>query len=150
MEAGMIERFEQRRVKLADINCGGEAGWAFIRRAGETAATMRKRLVAQERIQDGSAGKIAAYERRMAAGDRFPPIFIFEWCGEYWLDDGWHRCAAAALQGRKAVSGIVIKVASDKEVDNVSTLLYDLEEAGAPWQARVRAVADHLSGRVTN
>jgi hypothetical protein len=81
---------------------------------------------------------VVAYERAMARGDVFPPVFVIALNGEQLLDDGCHRCTAAALRGAQTVPAVVIPVACRREADTVSELLFNLEEAGATWQERAR------------
>jgi hypothetical protein len=95
----------------------------------------------QERVHDGDVGKVASYERAMGRGETLPPAFVIVLEGELILDDGWHRCAAAALVGHATISAVVFNVRSCQEADTVSTLLIDLEDRGLPRQARVRFVA---------
>lgn len=134
----MGECFEQRRVRLGDLISAGEYEGQFARRAGESRSGMRTRLLAQEGIQDGGNGKTAAYERGLARGDAFPPVFVFALGDELILDDGWHRCAAAALRGQKTISAVVFRVRTSAGADGLSILLYDLEDSGLRWQDRAR------------
>jgi hypothetical protein len=141
------EHIEQRRVKLSDlICCGGYEGY-FARLTGETLADRRKRFLAQERAHDRVSGKVAAYERAMARGVEFPPVFVFAWDGEMLLDDGWHRCAAAALLERRSISAVVFNVTNNAEADALSELLFDLEAEGLGWQERTRLAVAWLKVR---
>jgi hypothetical protein len=89
---------------------------------------------------------VVAYERAMARGDVFPPVFVIAMNGVQLLDDGCHRCTAAAGRGETTISAVVINVASRREADLVSALLFDLEAAGATWQERVGIVSAVLAG----
>jgi len=42
---------------------------------------------------------IDEYEQRMKAGDKFPPLVVFEIDKHYFLADGWHRYPAAQKAG---------------------------------------------------
>jgi hypothetical protein len=84
----------------------------------------------------------------MARGGDFPPVFVFALGGELVLDDGWHRCAAAALLGRRSLPAVVFNVANLTEADALSTLLFDLESAGLTWQGRTKFAVAWLKTRV--
>jgi len=42
---------------------------------------------------------VASYAERMQAGDKFPPLAVFEIGGAHFLADGWHRHEAAVKAG---------------------------------------------------
>jgi ParB-like chromosome segregation protein Spo0J len=81
----------------------------------------------------------------MARGTAFPPVFVIALGDELLLDDGCHRCTAAALLGETAVPAVVVRVSSREEADKVSELLFNLEDAGASWQERARIVGLSLT-----
>jgi ParB-like chromosome segregation protein Spo0J len=83
----------------------------------------------------------------MARGTAFPPVFVIALNGEQLLDDGCHRCTAAALLGAQTVPAVVIPVACRQEADTVSELLFNLEEAGATWQERVAIASAMVGGK---
>jgi hypothetical protein len=88
---------------------------------------------------------VVAYERAMARGDVFPPVFVIAMNGVQFLDDGCHRCTAAALRGEATISAVVIPVACHQQADMVSELLFDLEDAGTTWQGRAETVSAILA-----
>jgi hypothetical protein len=42
-------------------------------------------------------------------------VFVFGLNGSHFLDDGQHRCIAAALLGRQSIPAVVFTVTSDEE-----------------------------------
>jgi hypothetical protein len=99
---------------------------------------MRARLLAMPGLHARGKRTAVSYERAMARGTAFPPVFVIALNGEQLLDDGCHRCTAAALLGAQTVPAVVIPVACSQEADLVSALLFDLEAAGVTWQERAR------------
>jgi hypothetical protein len=89
---------------------------------------------------------VVAYERAMARGDVFPPVFVIAMNGEQFLDDGCHRCTAAAVRGKTTIPAVVIPVACRQEADLVSELLFELEDTGATWQERADIVLAMVGG----
>lgn len=132
-------RATQQLVRLADLNDG-----EFVQAKRESRAAFRARILNQEWINSlCDKSKVTRYVAAMKCGNTFPPIFAFELEGKLYVDDGWNRCAAAALCGRAAVRAVVIKVASWDEADNVSTELFELEYKGiTSWRARLEAVSN--------
>jgi hypothetical protein len=89
---------------------------------------------------------VVAYERAMARGDVFPPVFVIAINGVQFLDDGCHRCTASALRGEATISAVVIPVACQQEADMVSELLFELEDAGTTWRERADIVLAMVGG----
>jgi hypothetical protein len=134
----MRKLIQEQQVKLADLVCCGEGTKPFARRRGESPAAMRARLLAMPGLHARGKRTVVVYRRAMARGDVFPPVFVIAMNGEKVLDDGCHRCTAAALRGDTTISAVVIPVVCQQEADMVSELLFNLEEAGASWQERAR------------
>jgi len=65
--------------------------------------------------------------------------------GEHTLQEGRHRCAAAALLGRSAIGAVVFNVETDAEEELVSCRAFELSEAGTPWPKAVRLIRDALA-----
>jgi hypothetical protein len=70
-------------------------------------------------------------------------------CGEHTLQEGRHRCSAAALLGRATISAVVFNVETDAEEELVSRLAFEFSEAGTPWPAAVQLIRDALATRCT-
>jgi hypothetical protein len=99
---------------------------------------MRARLLAMPGLLARGKRTVVVYGRAMARGDVFPPVFVLAMNGVQLLDDGCHRCTAAAVRGETTIPAVVIPVACQQEAATVSELLFNLEEAGASWQERAR------------
>ena len=143
----MRESFEQRRVSLAKLISGDEHKRPFKLKPGESLSAMRHRIYECERLRDFSWGKVAAYERAFSFGADFPPVFVFDLNGSLFLQDGWHRCAAAAIGGHDSISAVVFRISSAEEGDFLSALLFDLRDSGTPWCDSVRSAGVFLRAR---
>ncbi len=141
----MAGQVEQRRVKLADLWVGGRRPFARLR--GESPVEMRARLLTNNGLLARGKRKALAYERAMARGEAFPAPFVLALDGQLLLDDGCHRCTAAALSGAHAIDAVVIPVETHRQADAVSELLFNLEAAGASWQDRALLAAAALGCR---
>lgn len=117
-------------VPVRLLGTGDKRGY-FARQPGERAAAHKRRLLAYvEQIGDGDGSdkdKALRYAQAMASGAKFPPIFVLRLAGEWSVQDGQHRVAAAALCGRATIPAVVIDVASSGEADRASGLFHYLE-----------------------
>ena len=143
----MREFFDQRRVSLAKLICGGEHEKPFRRLSHESQSAMRHRLYAGEHARNFTWGKVAAYERAISFGAEFPPIFVFDLNGSLILHDGWHRCAAAALRGLDHISAVVFRVSSAGDGEALAILLFEQQVFGAPWRECVLSARAFLRAR---
>lgn len=105
---------------------------------------MRHRIYAGENARNFTWGNVAAYERAISFGAKFPPVFIFNLNGSLVLHDGWHRCAAAALRGLDHISAVIFHVSSADEGDRLSDHLFELQCYGTPWSDAVRSAGAFL------
>lgn len=62
-----------------------------------SAITQDKRIMVRAKLNPQT---IEEYSQRMQAGDKFPPLVIFQYGGEYVLVDGFHRYEAARQAGK--------------------------------------------------
>ena len=65
----------------------------------------------QQRAGGLNPARIREYSKAMKNGDTFPPVIVFHdlETDEYWLADGFHRCAAAADAALAKIEATIIK-----------------------------------------
>lgn len=136
----MDEKFEQRRVRLADLIACDEYEGYFVQRPNESRGEFQRRLSGA----DSDPGKVRRLVRAKEQGAELPPAVVAKLDGEYLLLDGRHRCSAAAWRGERTVPAIVFHVTSCAEADLISELAFEHSEVGMPWAVSARRIGEAL------
>src|SRR4051794_6433960 len=65
-------------------------------------------------------GRIVQYAEDMLAGIEFPPVVVYFDSEDYWLSEGYHRCAAAANLGEETIKADVREGTRDDAMWNAA------------------------------